>query len=198
MCTAEPAGATIAPDTGRTRTLTHSVPAGTNVLVRVTCTSDTQTGTAVARFTANPDPATTDCDSSLDTFSAAGTPVRGTISSDDGCTSVRRRPNNSSVYHARRHFLRLTSPGWVTVTLESAASNPQRLDTYLILLRGDAGQSTHCLDLVANHGTARWWPGVLPVAQLVSGVTPLPAVVASGHIRGDGVMLNNRPARRRS
>ena len=24
--------------------------------------------------------------------------------------------------------------------------------------------------------TARWWPGVLPVAQLVSGVTPLPAV----------------------
>ncbi len=138
VCTAEPAGATIAPDTGRTRTLTHSVPAGTNVLVRVTCTSDTQTGTAVARFTANPDPATTDCDSSLDTFSAAGTPVRGTISSDDGCTSVRRRPNNSSVYHARRHFLRLTSPGWVTVTLESAASNPQRLDTYLILLRGDA------------------------------------------------------------
>ncbi len=29
--------------------------------------------------------------------------------------------------------------------------------------------------LVANR-TARWWPGVLPVGQLVSGVTPLPAV----------------------
>ena len=31
------------------------------------------------------------------------------------------------------------------------------------------------LEAWANR-TARWWPGVLPVAQLVSGVTPLPAV----------------------
>ena len=138
VCTAAPAGATIAPDAGGTRTLAHSVPAGTKVLVRVTCTAGTQTGTATAWFTANPDPATTDCDSSLDTFSAAGAPVRGTISSEGGCTSVRRRPNSSSVYHARRHVLVLTSPGWATVTLESAASNPQRLDTYLILLHGDA------------------------------------------------------------
>ena len=77
------------------------VDAGERETVTVRCDNGTQTDDATAEFTA------TDvggCNSELGTFSDAGTTVSGTISSDDGCTSMRR---SSGTYHARRHILAL-------------------------------------------------------------------------------------------
>ena len=46
--------------------------------------------------------------------------------------------------------------------------------------------------------TARWWPGVLPVAQLVSGVTPLPAVAWVRRMLSPAVMTTWAWCRSRS
>ena len=134
-CEAGPDDAAITPTRGGTRTVTLEVDAGETETVTVTCRNGTQTAMARATFTA------TDaggCNTELGALSSAGVTVTSTISADDGCTSLRRSTRTDRTYHARRHVLVLTSPGWVTVTLEPAASNPQRLDTYLILLHGDA------------------------------------------------------------
>ncbi|WP_419554780.1 DVUA0089 family protein [Candidatus Poriferisodalis sp.] len=66
-------------------------------------------------------------------------PRAGTISADGDCTSVRRRhPRSVGVrtYYARWHTFSVDSPGWVTITLESSASNSRHLDPFLVLLRG--------------------------------------------------------------
>ena len=134
-CEAGPDDAAITPTRGGTRTVTLEVDAGETETVNVTCRNGTQTAMASATFTA------TDaggCNTELGALSSAGVTVTSAISADDGCTSLRRSTRTDRTYHARRHVLVLTSPGWATVTLESAASNPQRLDTYLILLHGDA------------------------------------------------------------
>ena len=55
-CTAAPPGATIAPATGASRTVTHTVAAGTTVTVTLTCTTGTSTAAGTARFTADAAP----------------------------------------------------------------------------------------------------------------------------------------------
>ena len=60
----------------------------------------------------------------------------GTIAADTACTSKARRPASSLVHYARRHTFELARTSWVTIELESSASNSRRLDTYLVLLQG--------------------------------------------------------------
>ena len=65
----------------------------------------------------------------------------GAITVESSCTSATRR-RGSGTYYARRHTFTLDSPGWVTIDLANSASNPSRLDTYLILLSGHGGGGT--------------------------------------------------------
>ena len=150
----------VAPATGASRTVTLDVAAGTTVWVIVICNHHTNRDLAATRFTAHPAPTDTStatdttatttppttttppadsegCDTPLGALTATTATITGTLAAADGCTSTRHpRKTGSSVYQARRHTFTLTSPGWVTITLESAATNTQRIDAYLIILRG--------------------------------------------------------------
>ncbi|WP_419554772.1 hypothetical protein [Candidatus Poriferisodalis sp.] len=164
---ATPGTPQVAPATGTSRTVTLDVAAGTAVWVIVICNHHTNRDLAAARFTAHPTPTNTDtttpppaatptppttttptansddCNDTLGTLTAATPPTTGTLAATDGCTSTRHpRKTATSTYQARRHTFTLNSPGWVTITLESAATNTQRIDTYLVLLRGHTPDGT--------------------------------------------------------
>ncbi|WP_419552527.1 hypothetical protein [Candidatus Poriferisodalis sp.] len=168
---ATPGTPQVAPATGTSRTVTLDVAAGTTVWVIVICNHRTNRDLAATRFTAHPAPTNTDtdtdtdttppaatptpptatttpansddCDTPLGALTAATPPTTGTLAATDGCTSTRHpRKTATSTYQARRHTFTLNSPGWVTITLESAATNTQRIDTYLVLLRGHTPDGT--------------------------------------------------------
>ncbi|WP_419554778.1 hypothetical protein [Candidatus Poriferisodalis sp.] len=164
---ATPGTPQVAPATGTSRTVTLDVAAGTTVWVIVICNHHTNRDLAATRFTAHPTPTNTDtttppptatptppttttptansddCDTPLGALTAATPPTTGTLAATDGCTSTRHpRKTATSTYQARRHTFTLNSPGWVTITLESAATNTQRIDTYLVLLRGHTPDGT--------------------------------------------------------
>ncbi|WP_419551641.1 DVUA0089 family protein [Candidatus Poriferisodalis sp.] len=164
---ATPGTPQVAPATGASRTVTLDVAAGTTVWVIVICNHHTNRDLAATRFTAHPAPTNTDtdttppaatptppttttptansddCDTPLGALTAATPPTTGTLAATDGCTSTRHpRKTATSTYQARRHTFTLNSPGWVTITLESAATNTQRIDTYLVLLRGHTPDGT--------------------------------------------------------
>ncbi|WP_419554156.1 hypothetical protein [Candidatus Poriferisodalis sp.] len=165
---ATPGTPQVAPATGASRTVTLDVAAGTAVWVIVICDHRTNRDLAATRFTAHPTPTNTDtttpppaatptppttttptansddCNDTLGTLTATATATTsGTLAATDGCTSTRHpRKTATSTYQARRHTFTLNSPGWVTITLESAATNTQRIDTYLVLLRGHAPDGT--------------------------------------------------------
>ncbi|WP_419554142.1 DVUA0089 family protein [Candidatus Poriferisodalis sp.] len=112
-------------------------PAPTDITTPPTTTTPTPPTTTTP--TANSD----DCDTPLGALTAATPPTTGTLAATDGCTSTRHpRKTATSTYQARRHTFTLNSPGWVTITLESAATNTQRIDTYLVLLRGHTPDGT--------------------------------------------------------
>ncbi|WP_419551639.1 hypothetical protein [Candidatus Poriferisodalis sp.] len=163
---ATPGTPQVAPAAGASRTVTLDVAAGTTVWVIVICDHRTNRDLAAARFTAHPAPTNTDTDTTPPTATptppTATTPTAndddcndtlgtltgtaatsGTLAATDGCTSTRHpRKTATSTYQARRHTFTLNSPGWVTITLESAATNTQRIDTYLVLLRGHTPDGT--------------------------------------------------------
>ena len=105
----------------------------------VTCISGTRSAVATVEFTATPFGA---CTSRLGTFGPQGLTVRGTIGAEGNCTSKRRAGSSGRTHWARRHVLVLAHPGWVTVTLQSDPSNAHRLDTYLLILKGDSADGS--------------------------------------------------------
>ncbi len=123
-CAAKPAAATVAPTSGRVRTVTLRVAAGTTATVTVTCANGTQTHTATAQFTATPFGR---CDATLGSFGAGTATVHGSLSPEGNC----RTQHGRGVRYARRHTLTLAHPGWVTITATST-----QFDTYLRILRG--------------------------------------------------------------
>lgn len=157
-CTATPAGATVAPATGAKRTVSLKVDKGATVTVTVTCSKNGASHRETAKLTATPFGA---CTSPLGAFGAAGVTVRGTISAEGNCKSRRRSPVASRTYWARRHVLELPHPSWVTITLQSAVSGSRALDTYLLILEGDAADGSgrrlaHNDDQGRGHPTSRY------------------------------------------
>ncbi|WP_420610886.1 pre-peptidase C-terminal domain-containing protein [Candidatus Poriferisodalis sp.] len=138
-CTATPAAASLSPATGGTRTVSLEVDKGDTVAVAVTCSKNGASHRVYVKFTAT---RVGGCNSRLGAFGPGGVTVRGTISAQGDCTSMRRHRVAGRTSHARRHVLVLTSPGWVTATLRSAATNTPYLDTYLLILAGDAADGS--------------------------------------------------------
>ncbi|WP_420437768.1 hypothetical protein [Candidatus Poriferisodalis sp.] len=159
VCTATPAGAAVADGTNPAdRTVSAAVTAPGSLDVAVSCTKPgyapaSQQVTLKATLKAQ-----TQCFEDIGVLAPGAVTRHGTIAADPKCTSQVRRIGISASY-ARRHAFELKRTMWVTVELESAASNPSRLDTYLVLLDGaqPAGKGTvlHFNDDVGSHaGTA--------------------------------------------
>ena len=132
QCTAEPTAASVSEGVAGRRTLSAAIDAPGRVAVTVTCGADDHydavesvTLTAVSR-----------CADDLGLLRPGAVTRTGAITADAACTSKARRPGGSLPYYARRHTFELARTSWVTVELESAASNSSRLDTYLVLLEG--------------------------------------------------------------
>ncbi len=138
-CTVTPAAASVSPTTGGTRTVSLEVDEGATALVTVTCSKDGASHRVHAKFAAT---RFDGCMSSLGTFGSGGVTVRAAIGSAGGCKSVRRHDETGRTSYARWHTLKLASPGWVTVTLRSAASNDDPLDVYLLILQGAAANGS--------------------------------------------------------
>ncbi len=138
-CTVTPEAASVSPATGGTRTVSLEVDKGDTVTVTVTCSKNGASHRVDAKFTAT---RVGGCNSRLGAFGPGGVTVRGTISAQGDCTSMRRHRVAGRTSYARRHVLVLTSPGWVTATLRSAATNTPYLDTYLLILAGDAADGS--------------------------------------------------------
>ncbi|WP_419945721.1 hypothetical protein [Candidatus Poriferisodalis sp.] len=160
VCTAVPADATVTPATGATRTVGVEVDADASVTVTVRCANGVESDAAAATFAAGEG-----CSSALGVLGGEqAQPVAGTISADADCVSTRRRHPHSignRTYCARWHTFALDSPGWVTITLESAATNSRHLDPFVILLSGGAGDGTgthidHNDDHRSGYDTHRW------------------------------------------
>ncbi len=131
-CTAEPAAASVSEGPNGQRTLSAAIDAPGRVAVTVTCRAgdhyeavESVTLTAASR-----------CAGDLGLLRPGAVTRSGAIAADAACTSKARRPGSSLPYYARRHTFELARTSWVTVELESAASNSSRLDTYLVLLEG--------------------------------------------------------------
>ena len=132
-CSAEPDTATITKGTDpEDRTLTASIASPGRLSVTVACTADGRYD-AVQPVTLSAAPR---CVDDLGMLRPGAVTRTGTIAADTACTSKARRPGSSLVYFARRHTFELARTSYVTVELESSASNSPRLDTYVVLLEG--------------------------------------------------------------
>ncbi len=130
-CTAEPASAAIAKGSSAdARILTATIAAPGSLDVSVACRAAGRYR-AVRPVTLT---ATLPCADHIGLLKSGTVTRSGTITNDTACTTAHR--GRSGTYYTRRHTFALDSPGWVTVDLKNAASNADRLDTYLILLKG--------------------------------------------------------------
>ena len=130
-CTAS-AAASVSEGPNGQRALSAAVDAPGGVAVTVTCRADDHYD-AVKSVTLT---AASRCADDLGLLRPGAVTRTGTIAADAACASKARRPSSSLHYYARRHTFELARTSWVTVELESAASNSRRLDTYLVLLQG--------------------------------------------------------------
>ncbi|MYJ47888.1 MAG: hypothetical protein F4070_09665, partial [Acidimicrobiales bacterium] len=148
--TVAPAGAecTPGPDTAAVtkgsgpgdRTLSASIGSPGSLQVTVTCetagyVAASQTVTLTAQLA---------CSTHLGTLTPGITTHSGGLWGGNPCRSPQRFTDggNSITRYAHRHTFTVTSPGWVTIDLESAAGNRTPLDTYLILLKGHSPDGT--------------------------------------------------------
>lgn len=156
-CTATPTGAKVAPATGAKRTVSLAVAKGKTVTVTVTCSHNGASHAVRAKLTAT---RVGGCTGKLGSFGSAGVTVRGTLGAKGDCTSAFLGAITGGTHWARRHVLVLAHPGWVTITLRSAPTNTSRLDTYLLILKGDRADGTgtyvaHNDDQGSGHATSQ-------------------------------------------
>ncbi|WP_419855385.1 hypothetical protein [Candidatus Poriferisodalis sp.] len=143
-CTADPDAATVTAGIGDARTLSARVTVPATLEVTVTCKA-TGYADAVRRVALT---ARRPCSTHLGTLATGTVTHSGTIT-NDGCVAKARRPATTSVFYARqarhwakRHTFALDTPGWVTISLDSAAANADSFDTYLVLLKDDDDEGT--------------------------------------------------------
>ena len=142
-CSADPAAAGVTEGVGGARTLSAPVAVPATLETVVTCKADGYAD-AVRRVALT---ARRPCSTHLGKLSTGTVTLSGTIA-DDGCVAKARRTATESVFYAparhwaKRHTFTLDTPGWVTISLDSAPANADPLDTYLILLKDDGNTGT--------------------------------------------------------
>ena len=130
-CSTEPDTAAVATGTDpEDRTLSAKITAPGRLKVAVTCRA---AGYAAASQTVTLS-AEPPCSTHLGTLATGRVQRADNITADAACTTAHR--GRSGTYYTARHTFTLDTPGWVTVGIGNDASNRNRLDTYLILLKG--------------------------------------------------------------
>ncbi|WP_419853869.1 hypothetical protein [Candidatus Poriferisodalis sp.] len=142
-CSADPATAGVTEGVGGARTLSARVAVPATLETVVTCTADGYADAVrhVALTARRP------CSTHLGTLATGTVTLSGTITKGQ-CAAKARRTATESVFYAqgrhwaKRHTFTLDTPGWVTISLDSAPANAKALDTYLVLLKDNNNTGT--------------------------------------------------------